>query len=527
MAQSRSVLQIILDGFGKNPLEEGNAVFHAKTPTLDYFIENYPYSVIEASGIAVGLPWGEVGNSEVGHTNLGSGQVVYQNLPRIDLAIENDSLSQNKKLIEAIQFAKKNKSKLHLLGIVSNGGVHGHIRHLLALLGILKKQKFFNVYIHAILDGRDTASQAAPVFIKNLQETIKKNKVGQIASLIGRYYAMDRNNNWDRTQKSYDLMTQGTGRKIKDPIRAIHEAYKQNLNDEIMEPLCVEGKKGEPLCVVEDKDVILFFNFRPDRARQITKAFVMDKFDGFERKKKDIHFVTMMEYEKNLPVEVLFEAQEISNPVGRIISQAGKNQLRIAETEKYAHVTYFYNGGNEEPYPAEDHILVPSPDVESYDQKPRMSSDEVTKKLIKAIEKKKYDYLLVNYANPDMIGHTGHFKAVVEAIEAVDEHLKKLYNLFVREQGGIMLITADHGNSEVMIDPVSGKPNKEHTTNPVGLYLIDPERKGPKDLEWVEHQKINLTPIGILADVGPTVLELLGLEKDDQMTGRSLVNDCC
>ncbi len=526
---SRPVLVVILDGFGISPFsaKEGNAVAASKTPTLDFLLANYPYAVIEASSMAVGLPWGEVGNSEVGHMNLGSGKVIYQNLPRISLAIENKTFFSNLMLLKAIEYAKEHKSDIHLCGIVSNGGVHGHIEHLDALLYLMKKEKAGRVFVHAFLDGRDTDPKSGTVFIETLLETMKANKIGELASLIGRYYAMDRNQNWDRTQKCYDLMTQGAGLKAANPVAAIKEAYGRGLNDENMEAMCVVDGQGNPKGIVKENDAVIFFNFRPDRARQLTKAFVLDKFSDFKREMRfKGHFVTMMQYEEGLPVEVVFQPQNIAYPLGKVVSEAKKKQLRIAETEKYAHVTYFFNGGIEEPFSMEDHILVPSPSVENYDETPRMSSDGVTEKLLKAIAAKKYDFLLVNYANTDMIGHTGNFKACVETIEATDSHLKRLYELFVLKQNGYMLILADHGNIEVMIDPVTGRVNKEHTTNPVSLYLIDSARRYEKPQDLVMSQKLELTPIGILADVAPTVLELMGIEKPVEMTGRSLVNDC-
>ncbi|TSC56196.1 MAG: 2,3-bisphosphoglycerate-independent phosphoglycerate mutase [Parcubacteria group bacterium Gr01-1014_18] len=527
MAKTRPVLKIILDGFGKNPLKDGNAVYYSKTPTLDYFLRNYPYAVIEASGMAVGLPWGEVGNSEVGHTNLGSGQVIYQNLPRISLSIENKTFYKNSVLLDACARAKKNKGALHLMGVVSNGGVHSHIEHLDALLFLAREQKVPSVFVHAFLDGRDTAPTAGVIFLETLEDVMKTTKVGKLASVIGRYWSMDRNNNWDRTQKAYALMTEGSGTESQNVIETVKAAYAAGKNDENMDPIVMTDGKGNAVGNIKDGDVVIFFNFRPDRARQIARAFVAPVFDGFPRSKKlDIHFVGMMQYEAALHLPVVFPPQDISLPVGKVISEAGKKQLRIAETEKYAHVTYFYNGGVENPFEGEEHIMVPSPNVESYDQVPKMSSGEVTDKLIDAIRTGDHDFILLNYANPDMIGHTGNWDACIETIEATDGHLKRLYDEFVVAKNGIMLILADHGNIEVMIDPITGRIHKEHTSNPVGVFLVDRTRKYDKPEDLIEIQKLDMTAIGILADIGPTILDMLDIPKPPEMTGRSIKNDC-
>ena len=528
MSKQKKVLTVILDGLGLNPLAKGNAFKQAKTPTLNLFLNNYPYAVLEASGMAVGLPWGEVGNSEVGHTNLGSGQVLFQNLPRISLAIEDKSFYKNETLLKAFSEAKKRNSNIHLVGLCSNGGVHSHVEHLHALLYLAKQEKTKNIFVHAITDGRDTSSNIGINFIETLQEIMKTTKIGRLASVIGRFYAMDRNNNWDRIQKAYDLFTSGKGKKTQDIIKTIKESYGNKLNDENLLPISIVDKNENSIATINDNDIVICFNFRADRTRQITKSFVTENFNEFEQesKPKNLYFVTMMQYEKDLPVEIVFQPQKVDVTVGELISKHNKAQLRISETEKYAHVTYFFNGGIETPFPNETRMLIPSPDVVNYDEVPEMSASEVTKKIIKEIKKDKHDFILVNYANADMVGHTGNLNAGIKSIEYLDSCLKKLYELFVLEQNNIILITADHGNCEIMIDPISGKSNKEHTTNPVPFYVIDKDKKREKSEEEILLLKSSLTPIGILADVGPTILDLMSIPKSIKMTGRSLVDDC-
>ncbi len=524
--EKRPLILISLDGWGISPIIEGNAIEMAKRPNIMAFAQNYPFALLEASGISVGLPWGEVGNSEVGHLNLGAGQVVYQNLPRINVAVQDKSFFKNEAFLGALAHARKNKSKLHLVGITSNGGVHGHIEHLHALLQLCKEQKFEQVFVHAITDGRDTPPAVAVNFIATLLEVMKSAKTGQLASLIGRFYAMDRNNNWDRVKKAYDLQTKGEGIKATDALKALKDSYAKGVTDEQLEATVIVDRVGTPIATVQPNDAVIFFNFRPDRARQLTYAYVNDTFKDFDRgaKMKSLYFATMMEYQEGLPVKVAFPPQQIQEPLGKIASEAGLKQLRIAETEKYAHVTYFFNGGNEAVFKNEDRAMVPSPDVTSYDQKPEMSAGPLTDKVVKEIESGKYDFIMMNYANADMVGHTGNLKAAIKGIEVVDESLGRVAKAILAKNG-IMVITADHGNAEIMLDIVSGNIDKEHSTSPVPFIIVDDTRKRPKTEEEVMILKTEQTAIGILADVAPTIIELLGLKKSKEMTGRSLLQD--
>ncbi|MBI4239580.1 2,3-bisphosphoglycerate-independent phosphoglycerate mutase [Candidatus Uhrbacteria bacterium] len=517
---------IVLDGFGISPIEESNPMYLAKRPFMNDLIAHYPYGALDASGIAVGLPWGEVGNSEVGHLNLGAGLVVYQNLPRINMSIENKSFLQNEAFRKAAEHVVKNKSHLHFLGITSTGGVHGHINHLKALLQFCKEKKLKDVSIHCITDGRDSAPQAGLNELKELQKLMKKLRVGQIASLCGRFYAMDRNNTWDRTQKSYDLLTLGKGTPFHDPLEALRKSYEAKVDDEMLEPVIITNRKNAPLATVNDNDAVIFFNFREDRARQIAQSFVLDAFDGFTREKRpsNLVFVTMTEYEAGLEATVAFPPQHIKEPFGALIANEGYKQLRIAETEKYAHVTYFFNGGQEEIYKGEDRILVPSPKVRTYDMKPEMSAYQVAEKLVAEIAKKKYDFCLVNFANPDMVGHTGNLEATIKALQATDECVSKVVEAN-KKVGGITAVTADHGNAESKVDLMTHRSVKEHSTSPVPFILVDEEQRRDRQEAEVEFLKKNVNPIGILADVAPTLLERINLKPSPDMTGRSLLKD--
>jgi 2,3-bisphosphoglycerate-independent phosphoglycerate mutase len=524
--QAKPVILISLDGWGISPIREGNAIELADTKHMKELMRNYPFTMVEASGIAVGLPWGEVGNSEVGHLNLGAGQVVYQNLPRIQLAIQDKTFFSNKALLGAIEHAEENGSNLHLVGIASNGGVHGHIEHLHAILKLCKERRFKKrVYIHCITDGRDTPPAVAANFIEGLQEVMKANKVGEIVSLVGRYYAMDRNNSWERTKLAYDLMVKGLGLQFRDPLEAIKEIYQRGMTDEQLAPTVMVDKKGQPLAVVGDNDAVVFWNYRPDRARQLTQAFVSDNFKGFEREKlKNLKFVTMMEYESGLPVDVVFQPQFIQEPVGKIIADAGLKQLRLAETEKYAHVTYFFNGGAEDPFKKEERVLIPSPNVATYDLKPEMSAPQIADRAVKEIKAGTYDFILINFANADMVGHTGILDAAIKGVEAVDEAVGKVTKAAI-DSGGVVVITADHGNAEQKIDPLKGTVTKEHTTSVVPMIVVDASRARELDEAALEVLRLQINPIGILADVGPTVLALMGLNPSKEMTGRNLLND--
>ena len=517
----KPVVLIVLDGWGVNQPYSGNAIAQANTPFIDSLIAEYPSMTLRASGEAVGLPWGEGGNSEVGHLNLGLGRILYQDLPRINKSIGDNSFYQNPALIKAKEHVKKNNSRLHLMGVVSNGCVHASIDHLHALLVFARENDIKEVYIHAILDGRDTPYNSGVNFIKGIQRSVDEYKVGKIATISGRFYTMDRNNNWDRTEKAYVAMTEGIGNKASDPVEVIEQSYKKKIYDEEFIPTVIDSKG-----LIEDDDALIFFNYRPDRARQITKAFVIPDFDKFNRKKtiKNLYFAGFTEYEKGLPMEVVFPPEEITNTLGQVISEAGLKQLRIAETEKYAHVTYFFNGGREEKSEGEDHTLVPSPQVNTYDMKPEMSAIEVTKKVSDAISNDTYDFILINFANADMVGHTGNIEAAVQAIETLDKQVEKIVKS-VLAKNGVVLITADHGNAEVMFNMQTGQIDKEHTSDPVPFIVIGNEYAG-KNFGWQDAPSNDLSlvqPQGILSDVAPTVLHIMGLQKPPEMTGISLV----
>jgi len=502
------VMLIILDGFGLGKDYPGNAIKLANTPNIDRYFREYPNTTLEASGLAVGLPEGQMGNSEVGHLNIGAGRIVYQDFTRISKSIEEGEFFNKEEFLKAIEHAKNHNSKLHLIGLVSKGGVHSHISHLYALLKLMKQQEFYNVFIHVILDGRDVAPTAGREDVKELIEKIKEIGVGKIATVSGRYYTMDRDKRWDRTKLAYDAYTLGRGKEDTDPVAAIEKSYKENITDEFVIPTVIK-ENGKPVATVDDNDSIIFFNFRPDRARQITRAFVDEDFDGFEREKKvHVFYVTMTEYDKTIKnVLVAFKEQTLENTLGKYISEKGLKQLRIAETEKYAHVTFFFNGGVEVPYENEDRVLIPSPKVATYDLKPEMSAIEVKDEVIRRLNMDEYDLIILNFANPDMVGHTGVIPATVKAIETIDSCLGEIVDLLIKK-GGKALITADHGNAEMLLDE-NGNPVTSHTSNRVPLIYI-----GDKNVKLRE---------GILADIAPTLLDLLGLEKPKEMTGESLI----
>jgi len=514
-----------MDGWGISQDYSGSAITQAKTPVIDKLIAEYPSTTLRASGESVGLPWGEMGNSEVGHLSLGLGRIIYQDLPRINKEISEGSFYRNKVLLKAIQHVKKNNSKLHLLGLVSDGCVHATIDHLYALLLLVKKYNLEKVYIHAILDGRDTAFDTGRNFISSVERSMAENKIGQIATVSGRFYTMDRNNNWDRTAKAYLAMTEGKGNKSEKAVSAIEQSYKKKIYDEEFVPTVIY-KNGEPVAKIEDNDAVIFFNFRPDRARQITKAFILPDLDKFARPKflKNLLFIGFSEYEKDLPMEIAFSQENIVNSFGEVLANAGLKQLRIAETEKYAHVTYFFNGGRETKSVGEDHTLVPSPAVSSYDQKPEMSALEVAKKVIEAVNKDQYNFILVNFANPDMVGHTGNLKAAIKAVETVDNCVEKIVSS-VLAKDGLVLITADHGNAEQMYNMQTGQIDKEHTTNPVPFILVSKDYAG-RNIGWPSVAGSDLSviqPRGILSDIAPTIIKILNLKKPKEMTGISLI----
>lgn len=525
--ENKPVVLIIMDGWGIAPPSKGNGVTLAKKPVFDYLLANYPVMTLQASGEAVGLSWGEMGNSEVGHLNLGSGKIVYQTLPRINKSIEEGSFLENKMFMKAVEHVKKNNSRLHLLGMVSNGGVHSHQDHLYALLDMVKKQGVTNTFIHAILDGRDTKRDGGLDFIKALQSKMKEVGVGKIASLSGRYYAMDRDNRWDREEKAFNTIVMGESEaKGEDPIDLIQKAYSKEIYDEEFIPTVLTSG-GKPVAPIDDKDAVIFFNFRADRARQITTAFTVPGFDKFKKKKefKDLVFVTMTEYEKDLPVDVAYPPEEIDYPLARVVADAGLNQLHVAETEKYAHVTFFFNGGKEDPFKNEDRILVPSPAVPTYDQKPEMSAMEINQKLIPAIKEGKHQFVVVNYANPDMVGHTGIIPATVKAIQTVDKAVGDLLKV-VNAMGGVGLVTADHGNAEELINLQTGEIDKEHSTNPVPFIIVGKPFEGQSltpGLDSADGDLSIVTPSGMLADVAPTILKLMEVDQPEDMTGSPLV----
>lgn len=520
----KPVVLLIVDGFGIAPDGEGNAITHAKMPNFKKFVETYPAMTVRASGEEVGLSWGEMGNSEVGHLAIGAGRVYYQTLPRINREIATGEFFKNEKFLAAIEHAKKNNSALHLIGMVSPGRVHSMDEHCFALLELAKKQKFNRVFVHAILDGRDTVYNAAADFIQNLQKKIKEYKTGKIASLSGRFYAMDRDNRWERTEKAYQAMVLGQGETNEDPLEAIKLSYAKDIFDEQFVPTVIV-ENGQPVATVKDNDAIIFFNYRPDRMRQITKAFVLPDFDKFSRQRlNNLFAVTMTEYEKGLPVEVAIKTEPIENSLAQVISAAGLKQLHIAETEKYAHVTFFLNGTKEDPFAGEDRAVIPSPRVASYDQTPAMSTKEVTDRVLKEISSEKYDFIVMNFACSDMVAHTGNFKATIAANEFVDVSLGRIAEA-VLGKGGVLLVTADHGNAEEVKNLRTGEMDKEHSTNPVPFLIIGKQFSGTASPAGVAPEgDLSLTqPVGMLADVAPTVLAILGVEKPPEMTGVSLI----
>jgi len=518
---SKPVYLIILDGWGENPNLEGNAIAQANTPNIDKLMQHYPQTLLQASGISVGLPWGEVGNSEVGHLTLGAGRVLYQSLPRITLSIQDGSFFTNASFLAAIENAKKNDSALHLMGLASNGGVHSSMEHLYALLELAKNSELKKICLHLFMDGRDAPPQSGKNIVQDVEERIKGFPQARIATLCGRYFAMDRNDNWNRTEKAYDLLTSGTGSRQKSAQAALEASYKNNVTDEFVEPIAIEDENGN-ISSAGEKDSIIFFNFREDRARQITKAFTLPTFSKFERKKylPDIEFVTMTKYEDNLPIRVAFGPQEIKNCLGEVLSHNKINQLRIAETEKYAHVTYFFNGGRETPFPGEDWMLIPSQSASTYDKVPEMSAYIIEEKILDELGTGKYGFTLVNFANADMVGHTGKLKPTIAAIEAVDGCLGKIIPEILKI-GGHIFITADHGNAEETINPRTEETNTEHSTFPVPFWYLSPNNHRQKTESEILKVKNGIG--GLLSDVAPTILAVMDITVPPEMTGQSLM----
>ena len=511
MAKRPTVL-MILDGYGLNDKIEGNAVKLANTPVMDKLMAEYPFVEGQASGMAVGLPDGQMGNSEVGHLNMGAGRIVYQELTRITKEIEEGTFFENEELVKAMENAKKNDSALHIFGLLSDGGVHSHITHIFGTIEMAKKFGLKKVYIHPFLDGRDTPPESAADFMQQLVDKMAEIGVGEVATISGRYWAMDRDNNWDREEKAYLAMTKGEGVKETDPVEAVKNSYANGKTDEFMLPTVIE-KDGTPVATIKDGDSIIFCNFRPDRARQITRAFCADDFNGFEREKKlDVVMVCFTEYDVTIPNKlVAFKKVEVKNTFGEYLAANHLKQARIAETEKYAHVAFFFNGGVEEPNEGEDRILVDSPKyVPTYDKKPRMSAYTVCDEVCKAITSGKYDVIITNFANPDMVGHTGVVDAAVKAIEVIDECVGEVVE-FIKEVDGQLFICADHGNAEQLIDYKTGEPYTAHTTNPVPFILVNAD------------PKYGLREGGVLADIVPTLIELMGMKQPEEMTGKSLL----
>lgn len=514
----QKVMLIILDGWGYAPAWGGNAVQEAETPNMNNFWRKFPHAILKAAQEAVGLPRHEPGNSEVGHLNLGSGQIVRQNLPGITQEIEESRFSKNPFLLEAIEHAKTNSSNIHLLGLVSDGGVHSHISHLFALLELLKNHHAGKVFIHMITDGRDTDPMKSLSYLSELEDKIRELGIGQVTSVIGRYYALDRDNRWERIQKAYDCLTSGIGPTAETAEKAISFAYRQGQYDEFIAPTCI-SRQAQPFIPVSDNDSLIFFNFRADRTKELTWAFVKKDFHEFGRRKflENLYFATFAfheEYEEKLPVKVVFKPAIIANPLAKVLSEKGLKQFHIAETEKYAHVTFFFNGGTEKPFPAESRQLVPSPKVATYDLKPEMSAYHITEEVLAKF--RHFDFIVINFANPDMVGHTGNLKAAIKACETVDECLGRIVPDALKENY-VIIVTADHGNAEQMINPNTGEPHTEHTTNPVPFIIIseNPVFQNPLRTNG-EHGLI-------LSDVSSTILKIMGLEKPKEMTGQSLL----
>lgn len=514
MATDRKPLMLlILDGWGISRGKKGNAVAQANTPYFDSLISTYSNTLLKAGGEDVGLPEGQMGNSEVGHLNIGAGRVVYQDLTRISKSIREGEFFKNEVLLQAMNNAREKGTALHLIGLLSDGGVHSHITHLYALLEMAKQRGLKHVFVHTLLDGRDVPPANARDYIGALENKFLELGIGAIATVMGRYYAMDRDKRWDRVEKAYNAMTFGEGLQATLAAGAVARSYEDGVTDEFVLPTVISKPTGEPVAVIKNGDSVIFFNFRPDRAREITRAFVDEEFNGFQRRTgfPKVHYVCMTQYDKTINAPVAFGPQTLANTLGEYLGRQGLKQLRIAETEKYAHVTFFFNGGVEPPNEGEDRILIPSPRVATYDLKPEMSAYEVRDAVLKEIEADKFDVIIQNFANPDMVGHTGVMEAAVKAVETIDECLSRIVES-VKSQNGIVLITADHGNAEQMIDPGDGQPFTAHTTNPVPFIYVDDRNKNIRLQE------------GRLEDIAPTMLRLLGIEIPAEMTGKPLIS---
>ncbi|MBQ8590016.1 MAG: 2,3-bisphosphoglycerate-independent phosphoglycerate mutase [Firmicutes bacterium] len=507
----KNTMLMILDGYGLAAPSEGNAIAQANTPCLDRLFSEYPHTQLGASGLSVGLPDGQMGNSEVGHLNIGAGRVVYQELTKITKAINEGRFFDNEALSDAMDHVLQNDSALHLCGLLSDGGVHSHLTHLFALIDMAKQKGVSEVYVHALLDGRDVPPRCALTYVEQLENHMKEQGVGAIATIAGRYYGMDRDNRWERVVLAYDAMTSGEGETATSASEAVEKAYLREENDEFVRPTVIL-RNDAPVATVNDGDAFVFFNFRPDRAREITRCFVDPDFSGFERKKvaDDLMYICFTQYDATMPnVKVAFPPQSLDNTLGQYLASNGKKQLRIAETEKYAHVTFFFNGGVEAPNEGEDRILIPSPKVATYDLQPEMSAYEVTDRVVEQIESEVYDAIILNFANCDMVGHTGVLSAAVKAVEAVDTCVGKIVET-LKAHGGRLILTADHGNADCMLDE-EGRIVTAHSLNPVPVLVMDLERN------------VQLTDDGVLADLAPTLLDLMDMEAPEEMTGHSLI----
>ena len=510
----KPLLLIILDGWGYRPASEGNAIALARKPAWDRLLREFPNTLIHTSGPYVGLPDGQMGNSEVGHLNMGSGRIIHMDITRIDLMIQSGELFRQPLLVGAMEHARKHS--LHLLGLLSDGGVHSHIEHLFALLRMAKQMEVPNVFVHAFLDGRDTPPTSGVEYLEQLQSQMKAIGVGigagAVASVTGRYYAMDRDKRWERTQKAYGAMVLGEGAKSQDPLEAVRESYSRDVTDEFVEPIVITDPQGKPLSTIGDDDAVIFFNFRADRARQITRALTDAALEGIPRSSmpQRLHYVCMTRYDKSLQLPYVLGPEEPHHILANLFAERGFRNLRVAETEKYAHVTYFFNGGVETAFPGEERILIPSPRVATYDLKPEMSAEGIADAVVKAVEGKTFDFLIINFANADMVGHSGKLEAAIRAVEAVDACLGRVETA-IRRAGGGMIVTADHGNAETMIDPVTGGPHTYHTTNPVPLVLACPDA-----------DSVDLREGGSLRDIAPTLLGLAGIPATAEMTGKDL-----
>ncbi len=509
MTTHKKVALLILDGWGIGDKSSADAIYNAKTPFIDSLYKNTPNATLRTDGEHVGLPKGQMGNSEVGHLNIGAGRVIFQDLVKINKAIDNNSISENEVLMEAIAYAKSNNKPLHLMGLVSDGGIHSHSKHLYKLLDIAKEEALTQVYVHAFTDGRDCKPTSGRDHIKRLTEKLSESNA-KLASMIGRYYAMDRDNRWERIKIAYDLLTKGKGEQYTDATKAIEDSYSNDVTDEFLKPIVFADENNQPTATISEGDVVICFNYRTDRCREITVALTQRDFPDVDMHTIPLHYVTMTNYDSSFSgIHIIFDKDNLKQTLGEVISTAGKKQIRIAETEKYPHVTFFFSGGQETPFDGETRLMVPSPKVGTYDQQPEMSAGEITAKIIAEIDKQSADFICLNFANPDMVGHTGEFEAIVKAVETVDGYTKDIVEAG-KKNGYQFIIIADHGNADFAVN-ADGSPNTAHTTNPVPVFLIDDDYTEIND--------------GILADVAPTILKIMGLEQPAEMTGKPLIND--